>query len=60
MDTYAVGIMELVDIKIAQIFLVLLTQLVNKFLVLLMLEKDHVQQDQILNVLLKLLVQILK
>lgn len=60
MDTYAVGIMELVDIKIAQIFLVLLTQLVNKFLVYIMLLKDHVQQDQILNVLLELLAQILK
>lgn len=60
MDSYAVGIMELVDIKIAQISLVLLMQHVNKFLVQLTLLKDHVQQDQTLNVLHKLLVQILK
>jgi len=59
-DTNAVGIMELVDIKIAQISLDLLMQHVNKFQVQLTLLKDHVQQDQTLNVLHKLLVQILK
>ena len=60
MDSYAVGIMELVDIKIAQTSLELLMQHVNKFLVQLMLLKDHVQQGQTLNVLQKLLVQKLK
>ena len=60
MDSYAVGIMEIADIKIVQISLVLLMQHVTKFLVQLMLLKEHVQQDQTLNVLQKLLVQILK
>lgn len=60
MDTYVVGIMELADIKIAQISPEQLILHVNKFLVLLMLSKDHVQQDQTLNVLQKQLAHLLK